>query len=891
MWPWKGYSSVALFHYTVPSEATRATWEFASFQDSQDCPKRRVNIWIQQGSFPVINASRSHDFPDFIYFKERTALEWLTVQSAYQPADSAVHPVYNPLPGSWFVAAYLDPYDEPLGFLRKKCRYSLGSIALWSRADNVDLVQPNRQQTFRTRKHFSYYKFYVPDDVDSFELAISNCVVRLRNDRLTINAKACIDYIGIRAKALPFHNPTQYQDSRKNVSSNETVVFQEARPYRASYYYILVVSHGQVTFDLNLQLLGCGETGLYGPGQRNWYLNERGLMWDEGYDIESDDNSSSRHPKEPTTGFQLFATRLKHVEDSNYYLEGSNDSDDNNNSGGANMSQCISTFDFTRVDNVRPFNVVYMLQGRSWYTKWLTVLELGPVFTRFDTLDFTDLGGSLNIRIVIDHVDPFSAEAEVVPHEVHHVIYACLSKGRPPRVLSDSRKMSCDNHAAMLSVSNREHEQGTEALKVVPFPEPTKWYLGFQMRCHNTSSGKETPCHASMSSAMVSVDVSLQPCDHRPLRDSCGGGGKGVCATNHKGAYRFAACACAPGYTGWTCDDVDQASAAAHPRQTLLLTLSNLCFLPAVLVALQRRLVGQSLVYFATMLSSAFYHACDQEALTGHLPQGLEAACLALYVNQEVLQFCDFFCALLSFWVTVVALSRLPICAVNVANLFGSLLVAFLVQYNRTGTLVLAVPVPLGLLMVTASFAWRSIKRKRLVLPDKRGCLLFVPAIICLASAASLATVVGTSNNYAYVHSGWHALIAVSLFFLVLRCKRSRFSSKKEDASEGTGDTAISSSSSSSSASGQDGEVGSVSEAATVMTEIGSTVSLQPLSNAQETITKNTHHQPGSGIFRRQTTSLRQTFSSLVTRDEARSNEEEDCQNKPTMANYTTDVT
>ena len=33
------YEDIALFHYTVPPETTRATWEFASFQDEPDCPR------------------------------------------------------------------------------------------------------------------------------------------------------------------------------------------------------------------------------------------------------------------------------------------------------------------------------------------------------------------------------------------------------------------------------------------------------------------------------------------------------------------------------------------------------------------------------------------------------------------------------------------------------------------------------------------------------------------------------------------------------------------------------------------------------------------------------------------------------------------------------------
>jgi hypothetical protein len=141
LWPWKGYSSVALFHYHVPKEATRATWEFASFQDAPDCPKRQVHVWIQYGSYPVINASSVDEFPTSRYYTERSNLEWLTLESAHKPADSVVHPVYNPMPGSWFIAAYLEPMDEPLGFLQNKCRYSLGSIALWTNADNVDLIQ------------------------------------------------------------------------------------------------------------------------------------------------------------------------------------------------------------------------------------------------------------------------------------------------------------------------------------------------------------------------------------------------------------------------------------------------------------------------------------------------------------------------------------------------------------------------------------------------------------------------------------------------------------------------------------------------------------------------------------------------------------------------------
>ena len=41
-------------------------------------------------------------------------------------------------------------------------------------------------------------------------------------------------------------------------------------------------------------------------------------------------------------------------------------------------------------------------QGRSWYTKWLTVVERSPVVTRFDTREFLDIGGFVNIRLRMD---------------------------------------------------------------------------------------------------------------------------------------------------------------------------------------------------------------------------------------------------------------------------------------------------------------------------------------------------------------------------------------------------------------------------------------------------------------------------------------------------------
>lgn len=762
LWPWKGYASVALFHFKVPEESTRATFEFASFQDKIDCPSRQVRVWLQHGGFPVVDATSTDEFPPAQFFMDRSHMEWLTLESAYKPSETLVHPVYAPQAGSWFAAAYLEPSDEPLGFLRQQCRYSLGSIALWNRADNVELIQANLKQTFYTSRHFSYYKFYIPEDIHQFSLTLSDCQVHLK--RSIKSNESCVEYIGLRAKALPLHRPKEFRQEWRDLPLNGSATFTEDRPYEASHYYLLVVSQMRVSFSANLSLQHCGESGIYGPVQQKWYLNERGL-------VRSSSNKDV--PKEPTDRFQLFATSLSKQQDDYTtfeYLQ-NNYSSSSGPASGSELQSCISKFDFTRIDNVRAFSAIYMVQGRSWYTKWLTVLEEVPIFTRFKTFDFTDLGGSLNIRVRID------TDLSRGPNDSNyfHVVTGCLSRGRPPRV-TIAQELSCDNPSSTIRVSNLE-KQGdfaVEAIKVVPFPQPGLWYIGFQLHCRlKAGNASEIPCPKSSVSTMISVDVNIQPCDHRPLREACGGSGHGMCTTNNKGPWSFSSCSCAPGYRGWTCDQVDQAMPHSMSN-TLLLTLSNLFFLPAIALAFYRGAYAQCLVYAATMVFSIFYHACDQEAFNGTLPKALQITCLSLYVNNEVLQFCDFFSAILSFWVTVVSLSSLPAEITNALNLFGALLIAFLVKHNRTGPLVLLIPVPLGIAIVLLSHLGRALKRKRCQLPSRRTLLVLVPAVGFLTTAVIFATLVGTTQNYPYVHSGWHLLISMALAFLVVKCGRGR---------------------------------------------------------------------------------------------------------------------
>lgn len=71
------------------------------------------------------------------------------------------------------------------------------------------------------------------------------------------------------------------------------------------------------------------------------------------------------------------------------------------------------------------------------------------------------------------------------------------------------------------------------------------------------------------------------------------------------------------GYRGWGCTDATSANSESSLLiTTMMLTLSNGFFIPAIYLAVKRGLYTEGLVYLATMLFSSLYHACDQHVMT-----------------------------------------------------------------------------------------------------------------------------------------------------------------------------------------------------------------------------------------------------------------------------------
>lgn len=204
-----------------------------------------------------------------------------------------------------------------------------------------------------------------------------------------------------------------------------------------------------------------------------------------------------------------------------------------------------------------------------------------------------------------------------------------------------------------------------------------------------------------------------------------------------------------------------------------MLILSNGFFLPAIYLAINRKLYTESLVYFSTMLFSSLYHACDQKFMT---------YCIA---NYEVLQYCDFFSSILAFWVTLVAIARLPLYLVPVCHMFGVFIIAFCVESNKTGLTSILVPLAIGIVIPIGSLIYNFYKLKIRKLSRNLLVKLFIG--LGLASIGLLLfTTVETEANYQYTHSMWHVIIALSLIFLLPPTAGSNTSSSAIESSSGS---------------------------------------------------------------------------------------------------------
>ena len=376
----------------------------------------------------------------------------------------------------------------------------------------------------------------------------------------------------------------------------------------------------------------------------------------------------------------------------------------------------------------------------------LTLLIGEIVLLKFHLYGLLDTGGSLTLEIILDKI---TQSSDFV------IIMCCLTyevRTLPifPKDCIDSNEQVKDS---FLSV-NTSMEENHRAFIHMLFPESGTWYVTLKAICFDNRSLEECKCE-NVKTVAFNYFLGTDSC----IRGKCGE--YGTCYRYVGGSIVYSACLCYYGFKGWDCtDDSDRFSFADMLLSILLLTASNLSFFVTVYVAARRKYYAEALVYAASMIASIFYHACD----------GREVNILTYCITKHsTLQYSDFYLAIVSVWVTFVAISGLDNTCKYAVLVVGTIGVAIGTEADRMSIWVLLVPSIVGIVMMVGALLLQY-KANHKVYPSITYWKIFFPIGLIIAGIGMLLFgYVQTESNYKYVHSAWHTLMAICIIFLLPR--------------------------------------------------------------------------------------------------------------------------
>ncbi|XP_076666135.1 transmembrane protein 8B [Andrena cerasifolii] len=362
-----------------------------------------------------------------------------------------------------------------------------------------------------------------------------------------------------------------------------------------------------------------------------------------------------------------------------------------------------------------------------------------------------DIGGTLTLGLKLADVE----EKE----KKNVVVVACISLGHYSNITAGGGCSRADNTTAADIYVNSTGP----AILHVPFPEPGIWHISLKAfcvdeNCHcvstcmNGTACEDCDCMSSCD-ARVESRISSLPC----IEGRCNSQGK--CMHYMSGGFVFAACHCAGAYRGFDCaDDTYVLGNSDVIIRVLLLTFSNLAFIGSVYVAVRREYFTEAIVYAAVMFFSTFYHACEAG-------EDIYSVCI---MRLSVLQFCDFFNALLSIWVTLVAMASFGSKLTAFCQISGTVVLAMSAEMDRTALWVFLLPAITGSALIGLSWGMRCKRRGTVRYPSRPYRSIYFPAgllLVCLGLVCY--AFLQTRRNYYIVHSLWHVCVAIGVVLLL----------------------------------------------------------------------------------------------------------------------------
>ncbi|CAF1157947.1 unnamed protein product [Adineta steineri] len=338
-------------------------------------------------------------------------------------------------------------------------------------------------------------------------------------------------------------------------------------------------------------------------------------------------------------------------------------------------------------------------------------------------VDDRNIGGTL-------HFDFESRLMPFVSPDVNVSILGCLSKYQPRRF------DQCESNYKILIDKN------SISLRSLPYPEMAFWYLTLEFFCN----GSKNECTNAAVSLMFQISSS------QCTKQQCGT--YGICRIMTSQQNVFSTCTCIAGYRGYGCTDSTHAYTSKSLTSVLFLTISNCMFIPAIILAIYRRLYIEALVYFFNMFFSTFYHACDQD---------INKFCIFKY---DGLQLSDFIGSYASFVITLITMAIIPRSFKVFLFMLGLLTCIVINSRDRFDHLQFISLISITFIFTMLTWIIVSIRYRHLR-PSSKRLLLVTPGFLLAIAGLVLFAFCETEENYWYIHSLWHILIATSILFFL----------------------------------------------------------------------------------------------------------------------------
>ncbi|KAF5270209.1 hypothetical protein FQA39_LY08423 [Lamprigera yunnana] len=754
------YIDSVILHFHVPPDINFVSFKFEAEEIQLSifpCKPKNVTVYLKHGSPPVINPDGSK-FPKgfFNFSRPMQKIEFKSEQLSNYINTS------SPAAGSYFAVAFISYTDPRLAGITQKgltpnCETIVtASLLVNSKPKPMVVISNVDTHVLLEPKSVRIYKFFVYD--------VDFSILYLRKIEF---CKSCtILTVKIQAHRTPFTD-SLYTVHLKKENYNKKMFMLRFLTVEDSWYYVSFKMDG---YDVSQFVFEIENNGTIDAVELNTNFTE------------SDRNTTNITKLDNHSTFKRSILRNYQSQ----YLDYNISYKQYNLIRSGHTESFLYSFDLHAEVDAPPIPI-------NMTNKEVMILK-------FRIKEGIDVGGTMQFGLAFKpRVISRKGEKKLLEEPINHSIIGCLRNG-DREIPTWPNKCSYQNFEVVAPLVLNSTVKNSTVF--VPYPEPGNWYASFKLfcgeckpcKCPEVCKKEYKDCHKVCEmtcKTTQSCHLCIEKCEAAVFQESnctgCDCEGPCLkssitcnssllfaiasypCVTGHCGAngkcvymiaegFSYSLCFCTNKYKGWDCSDDSAANSKAMIIMELLfLVLSNLAFLPACYVAYRRHYYVEAIVYFSTFFFSSTYHACDSG-------ENIYTVCIT---RLSVLQFSDFFCGLLSIWVTIIAIAYLPNPWPSIFHITGAIILAFITTMNKTSLFTFVAPFATGILILIVSWYRRYRKTRRRFPSDRYLCVYLPIGIIIVAVGLITYALLQTQSNYMYLHSLWHILIATSIIILL----------------------------------------------------------------------------------------------------------------------------